>query len=262
MFRTFALVIRHLKNGVFFEGPLKTIKSKTMYFNKFRSTCIALLVIVSFSLSSCTKDALLLSEAEVTQGLKEALTVGTSNSTANANKTDGYYLNPRIKIPFPSEAVTVENTLRNLGQDKLVDDFIQKLNRAAEDAAIKAKPIFINAITSITIQDGFSILKGSDDAATVYLKSKTYNELNLAFKPGIQKSLDDVGASKAWSAVTSFYNQIPFVTTVNTDLADYTTKKGLDGLFVLVSDEEGKIRKDPAARVNDILKKVFSENNQ
>lgn len=222
---------------------------------------ILFLLISLFIFGNCKKDKVDLTEAEVIQGLKEALTVGSGNSSEKANKSDGYFLNSLIKIPFPKEAEIVESTLRNLQLGFLVDTFVLKLNRAAEHAAIKAKPIFAGAITSMTIADGFNILKGANNAATEYLKNKTYPSLKTAFKPDIQNSLDAVGASDAWSAVTTAYNQIPLVDTVNTDLPEYTTGKGLDGLFILVADEELKIRKDPAARVNDILKKIFDENN-
>ena len=109
----------------------------------------------------------------------------------------------------------------------------------------------------MNISDGVSILRGSNDAATQYLKKTTYNQLLAAFKPDIQKSLEDVGGQKAWQNVTSKYNKIPFHKKINTDLAQYTTEKALDGLFVLIADEESKIRKDPAAQVTDLLKSVF-----
>jgi len=205
-----------------------------------------------------------LTQEQVIAGLKEALNVGTDNSVAIANKNNGYYANPirpGIKILFPEDALfvqTVVSAIPLIGQP-LVDDLILNLNRAAENAAVKAKPIFLNAITGITIEDGFAILKGADDAATQYLKSKTYNALKTAFKPDIENSLNAVGATTAWDAVITKYNTIPGSQQVNTDLPEYTTGKALDGLFVLVADEEFKIRKDPAARVTDILQTVFGE---
>ena len=201
-----------------------------------------------------------LTNDEIIQGLKEALNVGNGNAVTIANKIDGYFGNPLIKIPFPTEAEKIQTTLRSLGFGKLVDDAVLSLNRAAEDAAIKAKPIFINAITKLTISDGLSILNGDTVAATNYLHSKTFTDLKVAFKPDIQTSLDKVNATKYWGDVVSQYNKIPFVTPVNTDLSEYVTGKALEGLFFLVSKEEGKIRRDPVARVTDILRKVFGKN--
>jgi hypothetical protein len=202
-----------------------------------------------------------ISEAKVIQGLREALNVGTANSVIQLNKKNGYFGNARLKIPFPKDAEFVKNTVKAVPVigPKLVDTLVLKLNRAAEHAAVKAKPVFVNAISKINITDAMSILNGSNNAATQYLKSKTYSELVLAFKPDIIKSLDAVGAQKAWKDVTSKYNSLPFAKKVNTDLAKYTTEKALDGLFLIIADEEAKIRKDPAARVSDILKQVFGK---
>lgn len=199
------------------------------------------------------------SETKIIQGLKEALKVGTNNSVLKLNKKNGYFGDARIKIPFPKDAEFVKNTVQSIPGvgPKLIDTLVVKLNRAAENAAGKAKPIFINAITTMNIIDAMNILKGNNNAATMYLKTKTYNDLVSAFKPQILKSLNDVGAQSAWKNVTSKYNSIPFSKKVNTDLAQYTTEKALEGLFVLIADEETKIRKDPAARINDILKQVF-----
>lgn len=196
---------------------------------------------------------------QIISGLKEALQVGTNNSVLKANKKDGYFGDNRIKIPFPKDAEFAQKTVRSIPIEgpKLVDTLVLKLNRAAEKASMKAKPIFIDAITKMNISDGVSILKGNNDAATQYLKTNTYSQLVAAFKPDIQKSLEDVGAQKAWKDVTSNYNKIPFHKKINTDLAQYTTEKALDGLFILIADEEAKIRKDPAAQVTDLLKSVF-----
>ncbi len=210
------------------------------------------------SCEEITQDDSGLSDAEIIQGLKEALKVGTDNSVIIAHALDGYYGDNRIRIPFPDDVQLVATTLNDVGLGSLVDEFVKKLNRAAEDAADEAKPIFLNAITGITIADGNAILFGGDNAATEYLKDKTYEDLKVVFRPDIENSLDVVGANQAWSDVASAYNAIPFVDPVNPDLADYTTEKALDGLFVLVADEELKIRTDPAARINEILQSVFS----
>lgn len=215
--------------------------------------------IFSFATTDYITSVTQLGDIEIGQGLKEALRVSTASSTEKAHKLDGYFLNPKIKIPFPPEVKNVEKILRKNGFNNLVDGVVLKLNRAAEDAADDAKGIFIDAITKMTIVDAVSILKGGNYAATNYLKSKTSNNLKLMFKPKIQASLTSVGAIQAWKTLTSTYNRIPLVQPVNTDLAEYTTNKALDGLFVLVAEEESKIRTDPAARVTAILQKVFKK---
>lgn len=202
-----------------------------------------------------------LTNTDIIAGLKEALTVGATNSVKKVNLTDGFLKNELIKIALPKEAQKVADVLtKTLGPigEKAVNDFVVKLNRTAEDASAKAKPIFISAIKDITIQDGLSILKGKDNQATQYLKGKTYNKLVTAFKPDIKQSLNKVKLNDAWEKVTRLYNKIPGAKPVEVDLAQYTTAQATDGLFKLVAAEEKKIRKDPAARVTNILKKVFS----
>jgi hypothetical protein len=198
-----------------------------------------------------------LSNAEIINGLKEALKVGTNNSTAAASKLDGYYKNPLIKIPFPREVSEVEKTLRNMGMNKEVDKFVMTLNRAAEDAAKSAAPVFLNSIQKMTINDGLSILKGGNDAATQFLKNTSNAALIASFKPIVQNSLSKVQITQYWNPLMTTYNKIPFVKKVNPDLNQYVTDKAIEGLFKLIAAEELKIRKDPAARINDILKKVF-----
>jgi len=202
-----------------------------------------------------------LSNTDVISGLREALKVGTNKSVSKVNIADGFLKNNLIKIPLPKEAEkvaeVVQNTLGPIGE-KAVNEFVVKLNRAAEDASAKAKPIFLKAITDITIQDGFEILKGKENAATQYLKGKTYKNLVSAFKPDIEQSLNKVKLNDAWKKVSGLYNKIPGSKPVAVDLAQYTTTRATDGLFKLIEVEEKKIREDPKARVNDILKKVFS----
>ncbi len=215
-------------------------------------------LVFCFFCLSCEKTGL--TEDQIVEGLKEALKVGTENSANKANAVDGYFANANIKIPFPEDAHFVETALSAVpivGQP-LVDELVLKLNRAAEDAADEAKPIFLNAITSMSIIDALNILNGADDAATQYLKTNTYDQLKAAFAPDVNTSLSTVGATTAWTNVTTAYNTyVPVGQPINTDLGDYTTGKALDGLFFLVAQEEGKIRNDPAARVNEILQKVF-----
>lgn len=194
---------------------------------------------------------------DVVKGLKEALTIGTNNSAANASMLDGYYRNPLIKIPFPPDAKKMETELRKMGRSKDVDKFVMTVNRAAEEAAKDAAPIFINAITSMDIADGIAILKGADDAATIYLKNKTSADLKAKFKPIIRQAIQKVELTKYWNPLAKTYNRIPFVQKINPDIEEYTTLKALEGLFKLLVQEELKIRKDPTARITDILKKVF-----
>lgn len=200
-----------------------------------------------------------LTNTEIIQGLKEALTIGSTNSSSLASKVDAYYKNPLLFIPFPPEAQKIQNTLRQLGQNQLVDDFIRTVNRAAEEAAKESAPIFIDAVKKMTINDGLKILNGSNDAATQYLKSNTNQELAAKFKPVIERSLSKVNATKYWTDIITYYNKVPGVQKMNPDLANYTTGKAIDGLFILVAQEETKIRQDPSARVTDILKKVFGK---
>ena len=197
-----------------------------------------------------------LSTADIVAGLKEALTIGTQNSTNQLSAVDGFFKDAAVKILMPPEAQKVESTLRSLGFGSVVDKAILSMNRGAEDAAKSATPIFVNAIKQMTITDALGILKGSDNAATNYFKDKTTAQLTQAFRPVIDKSLNKTDATKYWGDVFSVYNR--FATNkVETDLGAYVTGKAIDGIFYEVALEEQKIRKDPAARVTDILKKVF-----
>lgn len=198
-----------------------------------------------------------LTTSEVAQGLKEALIKGISTGSDLASRVDGYFKNPEIKIPFPPEVKKVEDRLRQIGLGNEVDKFIMTLNRGAEDAAKEAKPIFIEAIRAMTIQDAWAILKGEDDAATQYLKRTTSGLLKEKFKPVIQNSLSKVNATKYYGDIVTRYNQIPFVQKVNPDLDDYATDKAIEGLFVMIAKEEKNIRENPVARTTEILKKVF-----
>ena len=193
-----------------------------------------------------------LSNDEIIEGLREALTVGSNNASKAAAAVDGYYKNPKLYIPFPSEAKKMEQMLRSFGQEKLVNDFLLSLNRAAEDAAKEAAPIFVNAVK------GLSILNGKDDAATQYLKQNTQALLLEKFKPIVENSLQKVNATKYWEQLVVAYNKIPMVVKMNPNLSEYATQKAIDGIFIVVAEEELQIRKNPAARVSAILKKVFN----
>ncbi|MDA3954888.1 MAG: DUF4197 domain-containing protein [Bacteroidales bacterium] len=196
-------------------------------------------------------------EEEAGKALKDALTIGIEKGVSRLSKPDGYFKDLQIKIPMPKEAKTVEDKLRMLGQDKAVDDAIKSMNRAAEDAANGAKDVFIAAIKGLTLRDVMNIVNGENDAATRYLENNTRTLLVEKFKPIIKVSLEKVDATKYWNAVFSSYNKLPFVKKVNPDLEDYVTNKAIDGLFVQIAKEELEIRKNPGARVTDLLKKVF-----
>ena len=198
-----------------------------------------------------------LSNEEVIRGLKEALTIGAKNAASNASKMNGYYLNKLIKIPFPPEANKVKDAAIKLGLNSQVEDFVKTLNHAAEEAAKEAAPIFVDAIKSLTVKDGFEILKGPDNAATKYLQGKTTQSLKNKFKPVVTRATNKVQLTKYWNPVASGYNSLPFVQKVNPDLNEYVTNQAIKGLFTLIAGEERKIRKDPSARVTDLLRKVF-----
>jgi hypothetical protein len=198
-----------------------------------------------------------LSSDEIVAGLKEALSRGAQKSADKLSAVDGFFKDAAVKILLPPEAAKVEKTLRSAGFGKQVDDAILSLNRAAEDAAKSAAPIFLNAIKGMSVQDGVGILKGSDTAATAYLRNSTTNPLTAAFRPVIDTSLQKTGATKYWKDIFEIYNKIPLVQKVNPDLSSYATGKTIDGVFYYVAQEEKNIRQNPAAQVTDLLKKVF-----
>jgi hypothetical protein len=200
-----------------------------------------------------------LTEKDAADGIKEALVNGTGESVKFVSAVNGYWGNPDIKIPFPQEAKEMESKLRKIGMGKKVDQFNESMNRAAEKAASDAKPIFIAAIKGMTVKDAINIVRGENNAATMYLKKTTSPELNKAFQPTIKTSLDDVSAIKYWGDLVSTYNKIPLVKKMNPNLTEYVTGKAIDGLFVMIAREELKIRQDPMARTSELLKKVFGK---
>lgn len=211
-----------------------------------------------------------LTQEEVVEGLKSALTVGTDTSVTTLSAVDGYLGDELVKILLPEEAsVIVTNISKVPGGSLLIDKTIQAINRSAEDAAPEAKTIFVNAITNITIEDGFAILNGDNDAATTYLKTNTESELSGAFMPKISTSLNkkligNISAESAYSDLISAYNTaslngVLFPKVTSNSLTEHTTQKALDGLFLKVSVEEENIRTKASHRVNDILKKVFGD---
>jgi hypothetical protein len=198
-----------------------------------------------------------LSETDAVAGIREALVTGTKESVKIVSQVNGYFANPSIKIPFPPEAKDIETKLRAIGLGSQVDEVVTSINRAAEDAAKSAEPVFVSAITGMTVTDAINIVKGNNDAATRYLEKTTSPELKAKFSPIIKSSLDKVDATRLWSDVIRQYNQIPFIKKQNPDLTAYVTDMAISGLFVMVAKEEAKIRKDPAAQASDLLKKVF-----
>lgn len=197
-----------------------------------------------------------LSNEDIINGLKDALRVGTDSSAKRLSKLDGFFGDAAIKVLMPEEAKKVEAKLRGLGMGNMVDKAILSMNRAAEDAASGVGTIFWDAIKKMSITDGLKILRGSDFAATDYLKSVTTKELTEKFRPVIEASLVKFDATKYWKDVFTTYNRFT-LNPVNTDLTAYVTERALSGLFLKISLEEQKIRKNPAAQVTDILKKVF-----
>lgn len=197
------------------------------------------------------------SALEIGQGLKQALEIGTSKGADQLSAKDGFLGNLAVKILFPPEAQKVEKTLRSIGMGSLADNVITSLNRAAEDAAKEAKPIFLSAIKQMTIADATNILLGNNDAATAYFKRVTTSQLTAKFSPIVTSSLSKVGATKYWGDAASKYNKLPLVKPVNADLSEYVTQKAIDGMFIQVAQEELDIRNNLGARSTTLLQKVF-----
>ena len=227
--------------------------------------CIVLLF-APFSFSSCdtlqglAKDVMAEPTLdEISRGLKEALTNGISKGVNVLSAKDGYYKSA-YKILLPAEVRKVTDRLQGIpGFDKLEDNLLEKINRGAEDAAKEAKPIFVNAIKSMSFQDAKNILLGNDNAATDYLKKTTYQQLYTSFNPKIVGSLNKVGANDLWKKAADAYNKIPLITKVNNDLDDYVTTEALKGLFSKVGEEEKNIRSNKVARSSELLRKVFAK---
>ena len=203
-----------------------------------------------------------LTQDDAAAGLREALRVGSDTAVTKGSALNGYFANQAIKILLPPEAQTIVGVINQVPGvgPALIDEVVLKLNRAAEDAAPQAKDILLDAILNITITDAIAIVNGNNDAATQYLRNATQSQIAGLFRPHIENSLETVGAQSAWGTLTTNYNAVAPILgqpQVNTDLADYTTNKALDGLFHLVAEEEAKIREDPLHRVSEILQQVF-----
>lgn len=198
-----------------------------------------------------------LSTSDITAGLKEALKIGTDNTVNFTSKLNGYYKNPKIKIPLPEEVEKYEEILRMAGLGKQIDGFEKSMNRAAERAAPEAKALFFSAIRQMTFSDAKKILNGRENEATLYFKRKTYDPLANRFKPLVHSAMAEVGVTRSYQKIENKINALPVGGLYNFNLDDYVTDKALDGLFYVLAQEEAKIRRDPAARVTEILRKVF-----
>ncbi|NNE32528.1 MAG: DUF4197 domain-containing protein [Winogradskyella sp.] len=199
-----------------------------------------------------------ISNGDIALGLKQALDFGIDKQVTKLTQKDGFFKNELVKILLPEELQKVDNTLRSVGLSSLADEGLKLLNRAAEDAVKEATPIFINAVKNITFNDARTILLGEDNAATLYLTSKTQTELYNKFKPVIDNSFSKVGADQIWTNLITKYNNLPLTTDVNTNLTDYVTNEALKGVYTMIAVEEKVIRNKVSSRTTDLLKKVFA----
>lgn len=200
-----------------------------------------------------------LNDAKIASGLKEALQIGTQNAVNLTGRLDGYFRNEVIKILMPEKLQTLEKGLRLVGYGPRVDEFVLSMNRAAERAAPRAKAIFWDAIGEMSFEDARKILNGGDTAATDYFQDKTTDRLAAAFRPVVDKAINEVGVTRRYKELIGRYEAIPFVTSERFDIDQYVVTKALDGLFYVVGEEERKIRTNPTARVTDLLKEVFAK---
>lgn len=201
-----------------------------------------------------------LSSDTIANGLKEALEVGTRKAVENVSKEGGYLNNPKIHIPLPPRVQQAAGLMRQLGLNKMADDFEQSINRAAEKAAPQATSIMIDAIKSMTIDDARNILNGENDAATRFFEDRTRGKLADLFEPVIDTSLNEVGATRYYNQLNDKLSSVPVVgQELDMDLQDYVTDQALNGLFVMLAEEEQKIRDNPAARTSEILQQVFGK---
>lgn len=209
------------------------------------------------SLQSALNAARPLTDGEIGDGLKEALRVGTQRVVAQLGAMDGYNADPAIHIPLPKNLAKVHEVLTKIGANRMTADLELKLNRAAERAAPEAKAVFWDAITAMTLEDVRGIWKGPDDAATQYFRGKMTSPLTQRFTPIVLDSMNEVGAIRSYDNMMAKYKSVPFVPDIKGDLTKYTVGKGLDGLFHYVGKEEAAIRRDPAKRTTELLKRVF-----
>lgn len=198
-----------------------------------------------------------LTDSDIIAGLKDALRVGSGDVVRQLGRKDGFNADPKIHIPLPENMQRVKSALSAVGLGSMMDDLELRLNRAAETATPKAKRIFINAIKAMSIRDARGILEGPDDAATQYFRGKMSKPLSREMRPVVQKALSEAGAVQAYDSVMGKYRDLPFVPDVKADLTQHVLDLGLDGIFHYMAEEEAAIRKNPAKRTTEILRKVF-----
>ena len=228
----------------------------------------SLLLITAFTFLGCAEmqqivdqipqTGSILSNADIANGLKEALKNGIDKQVSKLTKTDGFYKNEAVKILLPEELKIVDSKLRAIGLSSLADEGLKVLNRAAEDAVKEATPIFADAVKQMTFTDAKNILLGNESAATSYLQKTTSTALYAKFNPIIKSSFSKVGADKVWRNIITKYNSIPLVTKINPDLTDYTTNEAMEGVFTMIAVEEKEIRTNLNARTSAVLQKVFA----
>jgi hypothetical protein len=198
-----------------------------------------------------------LSQDKIGNGLREALKIGAENAVKKVSILNGYYGNPEIRIPLPEKITKVEKLLRTFGYGSQMDAFTESMNRASEKAAPAARDLFWEAVKGMNFEDAAKILKGRDNEATLYLKDKTWNKLFETFQPMVHQTMGSVGVTKQYQELEKKINSLPMGTSLGLDIDKYVSEKALNGLFLMLEKEEQKIRKDPAARVTDLLKEVF-----
>lgn len=208
-----------------------------------------------------------LSQDQVVQGLKEALSKGVQNAVSQLGRNDGFLTNLNVKIPMPEKLHTVEKTLRALGQNRLADDFVGSMNHAAEKAVPEAAAVFGDAIKQMSIADAKAILAGTNNAATEYFRKATQTNLFTRFHPIVQKATEQVGVTAKYKQLVGsagsaqslggLFGNKTATTPESLDLDAYVTHGAMNGLFKLVAEEEKRIRENPLARSSDLLKKVF-----
>jgi hypothetical protein len=236
-------------------------------FNRFLTACV--LSGLLLAAGSCAElqgqlDGVLaqqgggLDEQTVAQGLKQALEVGTERTVLKTSRVDGFLGNALIRIALPEQYRHMAQTMRKIGFGREVDDLETAMNRAAEQAASEARPVFVNAIKQMSLPDAYRILRGGNTAATDYFRAHTADTLREKFRPVVERSMKNVGLYKAYNRLADRYNKLPFVTTPAVDLDTYVTNRTLKGLFTVLGQQEKRIRKDPAARTTELLRKVFA----
>lgn len=228
-----------------------------------------LIILLSSLLMSCSElssyvkelsqnESSALTQADIANGLKQALNQGVDEQVSKLTEKDGFYKNELVRIALPPELQKVDKQLRKIGLGSLADDGIKSLNHAAEDAVGRSKPIFVSAITGMSFADAKDILMGGEGAATQYLETTTNEQLYAEFLPEIQQSFDRVGANKTWESIISKYNAIPFIDKINPDLSDFVTQQALTGVYTMIAVEEKSIRSDISARTTGLLQRVFA----